>query len=83
LPELFNGGSEPGGGKENDKAGKTDNNDVRMATARQVEYIKNQIKKKNISQEEFLKEWEDYFESFEDIPFNIVNDILEWIREQS
>jgi len=28
-------------------------------------------------------EWRDYFESFEAIRFSIVNDILEWIREQA
>ena len=45
--------------------------------------FKKQIKKKNITQDEFLKEWRDYFDSFEAIRFSIVNDILEWIREQS
>ena len=54
-----------------------------MATDRQIDYIKKQIKKKNITQVEFLKEWRDYFESFDGIRFSIVNDILEWIREQS
>ena len=58
-------------------------NDVRMATERQIDYIKRQIKKKNITQDDFLKEWRDYFESFEAIRFSIVNDILEWLREQS
>jgi len=59
----------------------TVNNNVRMATERQVTYIKKLITKKNITEKGFLKEWEDYFESWA-IPFNIVNDILEWIREQ-
>ena len=54
-----------------------------MATSRQIDYIKKQIKKKKITQDEFLKEWQDYFKSFKEIPFNIVNDILEWIRERS
>ncbi len=53
-----------------------------MATRRQIDYIKRQIKNKNITQKEFLNEWEDYFDSWEGIHFNIVNDILEWIREQ-
>jgi len=83
LPNLVNEDSEPPASKPNNEAGKANHNDVRMATGRQIDYIKRQIKKKNITQDEFLKEWEDYFESWEGIPFNIVNDILEWIREQA
>ena len=78
LPSLVNEDSEP-----NNESMNANHNDVRMATGRQIDYIKSQIKKKNITQKEFLKEWEDYFKSWENIPFNIVNDILEWIREQS
>jgi len=83
LPSLVSEDSEPPDSKPNNEAGKANHNDVRMATGRQVAYIKSQIKKKDITQKEFLKEWEDYFEFWENIPFNIVNDILEWIREQS
>ncbi len=83
LPSLVNEDSEPPAREPNNESVKANHNDVRMATGRQVAYIKSQIKKKIIPQKEFLKEWEDYFESWEDIPFNIVNDILEWIREQS
>ena len=61
---------------------KSNHNDVRMATGRQIDYIKSQIKKKNITQDEFLNEWRDYFDSFEAIRFSIVNDILEWIKEK-
>ena len=57
-------------------------NNLKTATDKQVDYIKKLIKKKNISEKHFLEEWEDYFDSWEDIPFNTVNDILDWIREQ-
>ena len=83
LPNLVNEDSEPLASRPNNEAGKANHNDVRMATGRQIDYIKKQIKKKNITQVEFLKEWRDYFESFDGIRFSIVNDILEWIREQS
>jgi hypothetical protein len=83
LPNLVSEDSEPPAREPNNESTNSNHNDVRIATGRQVAYIKSQIKKKNITQKEFLKEWEDYIESWEDIPFNIVNDILEWIREQS
>ncbi len=83
LPSLVSEDSEPPAREPNNESMNANHNDVRMATDRQIDYIKRQIKKKNITQKEFLKEWEDYFESWEDIPFNIVNDILEWIREQA
>jgi hypothetical protein len=82
LPSLVSEDSEPLASKPNNEIIKANHNDVRMATNRQIDYIKSQIKKKNIIKKEFLKEWEDYFDSWEDIHFNIVNDILEWIREQ-
>ena len=81
LPQLINNGN--GGAKKEptqNEPGK--DKDVRMATPRQVAYIKGQIKKKNITQKTFLKEWEDYFKSWNTIPFRVVNDILDWIREQ-
>jgi hypothetical protein len=83
LPNLVSEDSEPLASKPNTELAKTNQNDVRMATDRQIDYIKKQIKKKNITEDEFLKEWRDYFESFDVIRFSIVNDILEWIREQS
>ena len=58
------------------------NNNARMATERQVNYIQKLIKKKDIGEDEFLGELEDYFDSWDDIPFNVVNDILAWIKEQ-
>ena len=82
LPDLVSEDSETPARELTNEPTNSNNNDVRMATGRQVAYIKSQIKKKDITQKEFLMEWEDYFESWEDIPFNIVNDILEWIREQ-
>ena len=83
LPNLVSEDSEPPAREPNNESTSSNHNDVRIATGRQIAYIKSQIKKKNITQKEFLKEWEDYIESWEDIPFNIVNDILGWIREQS
>jgi hypothetical protein len=83
LPHLVNEDSEPPASEPNNETNKPNHNDVRLATSRQINYIKNQIKKKNIAQDDFLKEWRDYFESFEAIRFSIVNDILEWLREQS
>ncbi|CAB1060133.1 hypothetical protein D1BOALGB6SA_4898 [Olavius sp. associated proteobacterium Delta 1] len=83
LPNLIDEDSEPPASKPNTESTNANHNGTRMATDRQVAYIKSQIKKKSISQDEFLKEWNDYFESWEEIPFSIVNDILEWIREQS
>ena len=82
LPNFVDEDSEPPADEPNNESINTNHNDARMATDRQVAFIKSQIKKKNITQKEFLKEWEDYFESWDEIPFNIVNDILEWIREQ-
>ena len=83
LPSLVSEDSEPLAREPNNESANSNHNDVRLATGRQVAYIKSQIKKKDITQKEFLKEWEDYFESFEAIRFSIVNDILEWIREQA
>ena len=83
LPHLVSEDSEPPASESNNEAGKANHNHVLMATGRQIDYIKSQIKKKNITQDGFLKEWQDYFESFDGIRFSIVNDILEWIREQA
>ena len=54
---------------------------VRLATAKQVAYIKSQIKKNKITQKEFFDNWAEEFDSWDDIPFHKVNSILEWIRE--
>ena len=79
-----------GGGKtradktpfDKEPADKPEADNVRMATEKQVGYIQGQVRKKGISDGDFFEEWEDYFDSWESIPFNIVNDILDWIREQ-
>jgi len=55
---------------------------IRMATDKQVAYIQGQVQKKGISDRDFFDEWEDYCDSWDGIPFNIVNDILDWIRDQ-
>jgi hypothetical protein len=54
----------------------------RFATAKQVAFIKDQIKKKGVQEKLFFREWEGDFDSWDDIPFALVNDILDWIREQ-
>ena len=77
VPQLVSDGHEEEPERENSQS-----NNLRTATDKQVAYIKKMIGKKNISEKQFLEEWEDYFDSFEEIPFNIVNDILDWLREQ-
>lgn len=82
VPDLVSG--QAGGGKAGERGGNTreknGREDVRMATRKQVGYIKSQIEKKGISERAFFKEWAEEFDSWDGIPFNIVNDILEWIR---
>lgn len=54
----------------------------RFATPKQVAFLRDQIKKKGINEKLFFREWEGEFDSWDDIPFSLVNDILDWIREQ-
>ena len=82
LPQLLDVDEVPDVKPNNNNNNKVNNNNVQMATERQVNYIKKLIKKKNITEKEFFKEWEDYFESWDDISFNVVNDILAWIKDQ-
>jgi hypothetical protein len=44
LPNLVNDYSEPPASKPNKETGSTNHNDVRMATGRQIDYIKRQTK---------------------------------------
>ena len=67
---------------EKPKVEKPDDDSVRMATPKQVAYIKGQLKKYNIAQDDFFRVWGEDFETWEDIPFHRVNAILQWIREQ-
>ena len=60
---------------------KTNDNSIRLATPKQVKYIKDQVKKQNLSQEDFFGVWVEDFETWDNIPFHKVNSILEWIRE--
>jgi len=82
LPQLLDVDDDPPDVKTEDNNNNIANNNTRMATERQVNYIQKLIKKKDITEEEFFEEWESYFDSWDNIPFNIVNDILEWVREQ-
>jgi hypothetical protein len=54
----------------------------RFATPKQVAFLRDQIKKKGINEKLFFREWEGEFDSWDDIPFGLVNDLLDWIREQ-
>ncbi|MFA4902301.1 MAG: hypothetical protein WC600_06095 [Desulfobaccales bacterium] len=85
LPELGSKASpeEPTGQKEPPKTKtKTNAQSSRFATTKQVAFLKDQIKKKGIQEKAFFREWEGEFDSWQDIPFGLVNDILDWIREQ-
>jgi hypothetical protein len=84
LPELsLDGSPEKGEGKKDPPKTKNNNQASRFATTKQVAFIKDQIKKKGIQEKLFFREWEGEFDSWEDIPFGLVNDILDWIREQN
>ena len=87
LPYINDGEDAATGNKGNRKAnrngsGYSGNADVRMATDKQIAYIKRQLAQKKISQDRLFKEWEEDFDKLEDIPFSEVNDILDWIQEQ-
>ena len=75
---------EPQGQKDPLKTKTTPNAHAnRFATPKQVAFLRDQIKKKGILEKLFFREWEGEFDSWEDIPFGLVNDILDWIREQN
>jgi hypothetical protein len=83
LPQLLDVDDEtPDVKPQNNHKNKSNNNNVQMATERQVNYIKKLIQKKDITEKVFFEEWEDYFKSFSTLPFNLVNDVLAWIQEQ-
>jgi hypothetical protein len=85
LPELGQEASptEGAGQKELPKTKTNPNAQAnRIATPKQVAFIKDQIKKKGVQEKAFFREWEGEFDSWADIPFGLVNDILDWIREQ-
>jgi hypothetical protein len=85
LPELVGDASpgEPEGEKEPPKTKTNPNPQAnRFATPKQVAFLRDQIKKKGINEKLCFREWEGEFDSWDDIPFGLVNDILDWIREQ-
>ena len=49
LPSLINDDNEPFVWKSVEETDKSNHNDIRMATELQINYVKSQIKKKNIS----------------------------------
>ena len=92
MPQLINGDGngvkeEPkspadnktGNNSKKENGGQKQNNE-RMASEKQVEYIKKLLKKKNITNKVFFKEWE--IKGFDEIPFSEVNEALQWIQEQ-
>ena len=93
MPHLFNGeksAPEPSTPKKPNAKPKPESkpqaqspqeDGIRMATDKQVAYIKSQLRGK-VNQMDFLSTWAEEFTSFEEIPFHKVNDILSWIREQ-
>ena len=56
-------------------------NGQRLATPKQVKYIKDQVKKHDLGDQEFFSVWIEDFDSWDNIPFHKVNSILAWIRE--
>jgi hypothetical protein len=92
MPQLINGydngvNEKPNGSADkkmenNSKKEGSNNNNERMASDKQVAYIKKLLKKKEITHKAFFEEWEEDFDSFDDIPFSEVNDVLAWIQEQ-
>ena len=57
-------------------------NSIRLATDKQVDYIKTMIGKQKIPELDFFSVWVEDFDHWEGIPFHKVNDILAWIRQQ-
>ena len=55
---------------------------IRFATDKQVDFIKDQIRKKGIPEKDFFEAWKKEFKAWDKIPFDQVNPILAWIREQ-
>jgi hypothetical protein len=69
-------GTGNGSGQASGNGGK-----ARLATLKQVAFIKAQLKRKEIPEEEFFSRWAGDFTAWDSIPFERVNDILTWIRE--
>ena len=95
MPYLVNGNdqapsepprpsSKPESRKQVPKSSKPESqyDDIRLATEKQVKYIKDQVKKKGIADDAFFSVWVEDFDNWENIPFHKVNNILEWIRKQ-
>ena len=92
LPALVNGGnggnggngsnhpSTPGQGEHKENGGHDEQ--VRMATAKQVSYLKSEIAKRKINEQAFFARYAEYFKTWDTIPFAVVNEILKWVREQ-
>lgn len=92
MPYLINGQNSEQPRQQSKSASKTQprtknqqqqsEDGIRMATDKQVAYIKSQLRRMKINQMDFLSTWSEEFQSFDAIPFHKVNDILAWIRDQ-
>jgi hypothetical protein len=83
LPELLNGPPQNGYKPPPiDPKDKKENLSIRYATDKQVDFIKDQIKKKGIGEPDFFQAWKKEFTTWAKIPFDQVNPILAWIREK-
>jgi hypothetical protein len=54
----------------------------RPATPKQIAYIRGEIERRKIKMEDFIEAWGEEFNSWDNLPFDLVNQVLEWIREQ-
>jgi hypothetical protein len=83
LPDLQNG-PPPNGYKppQSDPKDKQENHKVRFATDKQLDFIKDQIGKKGIGEQDFFQAWKNEFKAWDKIPFDQVNPILAWIRDK-
>ena len=82
LPDLQNGPPMNHKPPQAEPKDKQENPSVRFATPKQVDFIKDQIRKKGIPEKDFFEVWKKEFKGWDKIPFDQVNPILAWIREQ-
>jgi hypothetical protein len=80
LPDLLY--NSPSNGHKPPPQQKPDNGQVRFATEKQVNFLKDQTKKQGITEKDFFDHWEKEFKTWDQIPFDQVNSILDWIREK-
>lgn len=82
LPDLLNGPPPNPKPLQPERKDKQENGSIRFATEKQVEFIKDQIKRQGIAEKDFFEEWKKEFKAWDKIPFDQVNPVLKWIREK-